>query len=104
MQEDLRYSIIFLRQAINFKGLGGVAVEIYKNVNTKIQEIDEVICNYCGNKIDTDSLGYRKDYIHIEKRWGYNSEKDGDFTEIDICEKCFDKILNDCKVMPKTIE
>ena len=33
-----------------------------------------------------------EEYIHIEKIWGYPSEKDGECHSFDLCEPCYDKM------------
>ena len=64
----------------------------YTKVIREENILDEVICDICGKKIEKDSFGYIKDHIHIDKVWGYNSGRDGEHTEMDICESCFDKL------------
>ena len=44
-------------------------------------------CDCCGRKIDAE----REDYLHLEKQWGYFSQKDGENHVLDICEACYDK-------------
>ena len=39
-----------------------------------------------------------EDYIHIEKTWGYTSSKDGDKTNVDICEECWNKFERNFKI------
>lgn len=65
----------------------------YKEVYKKVQEIDKVICNACGKEIEKDGYGYLKDYLHVEKTWGYNSNKDEEVHKFDICEECYDNII-----------
>lgn len=65
----------------------------YIETDLKEMKVDEVICDVCKRKIEKDSFGYIRDHIHIEKTWGYNSDKDGEHIEADICEECFDKII-----------
>jgi len=52
--------------------------------------LDDIICDICGESckknLDIESA---KLFAH----WGYDSKKDGDVYDIDICENCFDKIL-----------
>lgn len=55
-----------------------------------VLHIDDIICDICGNSckknIDIESA---KLFAH----WGYDSKKDGDVYDIDLCENCFDKTL-----------
>lgn len=56
-----------------------------------IEVIDDVTCDVCGKSC--------KDHIdNIESAllsayWGYSSKKDGLNYEVDLCENCFDKVL-----------
>jgi len=65
-----------------------------KYTETQINEktVEKVFCDICKKEIEKDKFGYFFDHVHIEKTWGYNSDKDGEYTELDICEKCFDKL------------
>ncbi|HCT65069.1 MAG TPA: hypothetical protein DIC60_07410 [Lachnospiraceae bacterium] len=53
--------------------------------------VGNIYCNMCGRQLKTDKHGYYEDFVHIEKRWGYTSEKDGKEQSVDICEHCWDK-------------
>ena len=53
---------------------------------------NKIYCNSCGKRI-VDTIGREMDeYIHIEKIWGYPSEKDGECHSFDLCEPCYDKM------------
>ena len=75
-------------------------MEVLKNAVVCDQLADRVICNICGHEIPKDRFGYFQDYVHIDKTWGYNSDKDGENVCIDICQDCFDKIISSCKLKP----
>ena len=60
----------------------------------KTEVVTEIICNCCKKSIDTA----KNDFIHIEKEWGYFSNKDGKKQEVDLCEKCWDKITEGFKI------
>ena len=53
---------------------------------------NKIYCNSCGKRI-VDTIGRdMEEYIHIEKIWGYPSEKDGECHSFDLCEPCYDKM------------
>ena len=53
---------------------------------------NKIYCNSCGKRI-VDTIGRdMEEYIHIEKIWGYPSEKDGECHSFDLCEPCYDKL------------
>ena len=60
----------------------------------KTEVVTEIICDCCKKSIDTA----KNDFIHIEKEWGYFSHKDGEKQEVDLCEKCWDKITEGFKI------
>lgn len=60
----------------------------------KTEVVTEIICDCCKKSIDTA----KNDFIHIEKEWGYFSNKDGKKQEVDLCEKCWDKITEGFKI------
>ena len=62
-------------------------METYKTILKEVRVRDEVYCDCCGRKIDTEG----EDYLHLEKQWGYFSQKDGENHVLDICEECYDK-------------
>ena len=53
---------------------------------SKSMKKTEIICHCCGKIIG------QADYLHIEKEWGYFSDKDGECHSFDLCEKCFDRL------------
>ena len=60
--------------------------------------VDDVVCDVCS-KSCKDGLE-NIESASISAYWGYTSKKDGDQYELDICENCFDKLiqfLNDLK-------
>lgn len=71
----------------------------YSQGHTVIEhKLDTVVCNACGNEIVKNANGYFQDYIHIEKQWGYFSEKDGECHTLDICEDCYNQMIKGFKV------
>lgn len=57
-------------------------------------ELVEVVCDACGASCNR-SMGeiYSAEYAVLEARWGYWSGKDGESFHNDLCENCFDKII-----------
>ena len=50
----------------------------YEVIETKEtqKKIKKIICNKCGREIPTEKGEPRADFLSVEKRWGYFSEKD----------------------------
>jgi hypothetical protein len=72
---------------------------INKKIMVEKEVPENIICNCCGKPIEKIG-GYFKEYVHIEKIWGYGSEKDGEKQSVDLCEKCWDEITNNFIVKP----
>lgn len=60
-------------------------------------------CNMCGNEIERQEAAPTGEGLHIEKHWGYFSEKDGEIHTFDLCEKCYDR-LTDSFLIPAEIQ
>ncbi len=63
----------------------------YKIQETK--EVEKIICNKCGKEIPVTNGVPQGDALHVEKRWGYFSEKDNDVHTFDLCESCYDAMV-----------
>jgi ferredoxin len=71
----------------------------YKEVQKTEQVIDDVICDMCGDtcmkQYETGANAVKTFVgVHIEQPWGYLSNKDLEYWEADICEKCVDERLS----------
>lgn len=64
----------------------------YKTVEMTKEVLEKVLCNCCGKEI-TKQQGYFSDFLHVEKQWGYFSQKDGRKDAFDLCENCYDQIV-----------
>lgn len=54
----------------------------------------ELYCNRCGKKVRVCGDIPQEDVFHVEKTWGYFSEKDGTRHQWDLCEKCYKDVIN----------
>ncbi|MCI5919830.1 MAG: hypothetical protein MRZ75_10955 [Roseburia sp.] len=53
---------------------------------------NQIICNQCGRVICCQEEQNEKEFLSIEKTWGYfSSQKDGEIHTIDLCETCYGK-------------
>ncbi len=68
-------------------------MRMYETVTRNSEKVEKVLCNCCGKEIKKEQ-GYFSDHLHIEKQWGYFSQKDGRKDDFDICESCYDKFVN----------
>ena len=63
-----------------------------------------IICNCCKKVVQKEGVVPDSEFLHVEKLWGYFSEKDGEWQEFDICESCYDQWVESFKVPIKTRE
>ncbi len=72
----------------------------YKNleINQSTQELDEVICNQCGKSIKIENGVQKAEMCEVTKRWGYFSNKDLEVHTFDLCEECYDRLIEGFKV------
>ena len=75
----------------------------YRTEKKEINEIDKIICNKCGKEIKVIRGVAQEDYLTVEKRWGYFSEKDNDVHRFELCEACYDEIVSQFQI-PVEIE
>ena len=64
----------------------------------------KVFCNCCGRELKKEQDRWIEDFFHLEKTWGYFSEKDGTVQRADICETCMDKWMREFQIQPETAE
>ena len=50
-----------------------------------------ILCNCCKKMIQEEGIISQTESLHVEKQWGYFSQKDGEKQEFDICEACYDR-------------
>ena len=55
-------------------------------------ELEKVICNCCGKKI------VREGAISVDHAWDFFSEKDGEVHHWDLCETCYDNLVNQFRI------
>ena len=60
-------------------------------------------CNKCGTLICDERKLNNKDYLSVNKIWGYFSQKDCEINQFNICEDCYDKLIKEF-VIPVEIE
>ena len=70
----------------------------YRTENKETKELDKIICNKCGKEIEVIRGVAQEDYLTVEKRWGYFSNKDNQEDVFDLCEDCYDELVASFKI------
>ena len=63
-----------------------------------------IYCNKCGRPICMEEAVEKSDYLRIEKNWGYFSNKDGICQNVNICEECYDELVETFEIPPSEKE
>ena len=53
----------------------------------------KIQCNCCGKELRMQNDFVCEDAVVVEKKWGYFSEKDGEYHKFCLCETCYDEII-----------
>lgn len=70
----------------------------YKIQLAETREVEKIICNKCGKEIAVYKGVPAEDVLEVEKRWGYFSEKDNRVDQFDLCEACYDELIESFKI------
>lgn len=68
----------------------------------KIEEnlLENVRCNKCGRDMKVENGIIKEGIFSVDYNWGYFSEKDGEVHAFDLCEKCYDKLMEEFNIKP----
>lgn len=67
-------------------------------------ELTSVVCNCCGKKLVVEGGILREGAIQICHTWDFFSEKDGEIQRFDLCEDCYDNLVNQFRIEPEVEE
>jgi len=66
--------------------------------------LTSVICNHCGKKMIVEGGILREGAIRVDHTWDFFSEKDGEIHHWDLCEECYDNLVNQFRIEPEIKE
>lgn len=69
----------------------------------KNRQLEAVFCNMCGKKLAVKDGILREGALMLDHAWDYFSEKDGEVHHFDLCEECYDELVNRMK-LPVDVE
>lgn len=67
-------------------------------------ELKSVVCNLCGKKVIVEGGIVREGVMPVQYTWDFFSEKDGEVHTWDLCEECYDSIVNQFRIEPEIQE
>jgi len=57
------------------------------------KEVKQIFCNKCGKEIVIEYGVAQEGVFSADWHWGYGSTKDGDRHSFDLCEPCYDEMI-----------
>lgn len=75
-------------------------MKAYRKVLVYKNKVKKIVCNFCGETINTNCFGYSDEHISVEKKWGFGSQNDGETHSFEICMPCYEKLKNEMKIQP----
>lgn len=66
--------------------------------------LEEMTCNKCGKQIKVENGIVKEGVYSSEYNWGYFSGKDGQQHVFDLCEKCYEDIIEKFLIKPEIKE
>lgn len=69
-------------------------MKIYDNE----QKLVKIICNGCSCECESENSVFKKEFLSVQKSWGYFSERDGETDCWDLCEECYNRLVSSFKI------
>lgn len=70
----------------------------------KDKHLIELCCNKCGKQMKIENEIVKEGDFSVDYRWDYFSNKDGRRHKFDLCENCYDEIIDSFKYPVEDIE
>lgn len=64
----------------------------YQNKEENI--LIKVVCNSCGKELKVEDGYLKEGCFHAERVFGYFSKKDGTRHKFDLCDECYEKLID----------
>lgn len=69
-----------------------------KNKTKRIVKIKDIYCNVCGKQIKVENGIVKEDVFEATKEWGYFSRRDLEVHRFNICESCYEEMIQKFKI------
>ena len=72
-----------------------------RQFRTELEEknkVEKIICNKCGKEIWVRGGIPQEEVLEVEKRWGDHSRKDNQVDRFDLCEDCYDELVESFQI------
>ena len=74
-----------------------------KYTDSEKRTLEKVVCNRCGQELKLENGIVQEGVFSGDARWGYFSRRDGERHQFDLCEACYERLLEEFSI-PVTIE
>ncbi len=71
--------------------------------NNEMQKTEQVICNGCGKEMEVENGILMEGCFHSDWMFGYFSKRDREKHTFDLCEECYDKMVETFAVPPEVV-
>lgn len=61
-------------------------------------ELEVMKCNKCGKEVKVENGIVKEGVFSVEYNWGYFSKRDGEKHIFDLCEKCYEKMVEELAI------
>lgn len=61
-------------------------------------QLESVVCNCCAKKLVVKAGIVREGVMGINHAWDFFSEKDGEIHHFDLCESCYDELVQGFRI------
>ena len=63
-----------------------------------MSNIDVIVCNKCGKRVEYIDGILKEDFCYVKKEWGFFSKKDLQVHSFNLCEECYDRLVEGFRV------
>ena len=63
-----------------------------------MSNIDVIVCNKCGKRVEYIDGILKEDFCYVKKEWGFFSKKDLQVHSFNLCEECYDQLVEGFRV------
>ena len=75
-----------------------------KYLDENSNELIAVVCNECGKYLLVENWILKEGCFEADAVFGYFSKKDGQIHSFDLCEECYDKMVEKFAIPPEVID
>ena len=75
-----------------------------RRYNRITKELERAVCNCCGKELRIEKGMLMEGICSVDTTWGYFSGHDLEHHTFDLCEACYDQMVNSFTIPPEITE